>query len=92
LSLDEVFGDPPATAPRMAQPEGMTVPPPPAPAPPAGGGFSFDEFFNTGGAPEAGGSAAPNLAPRPSGSRAKPPLEDEVDLDQFQSWLKGLKT
>lgn len=99
LSLDEVFGDeasspaaPRAAAPRMEDAAGATTPAPPTPAPPAGGGFSFDEFFNMGGAPEAGGSPAPNLAPRPSGSRAKPPLEDEGDLDQFQSWLKGLKT
>ena len=99
LSLDEVFGDEApsataaaATAPRMEQPAGATVPAPPTPVPPPAGGFSFDEFFNTGGAPEAGGSPAPNLAPRPSGSRSKPPLEDEGDLDQFQSWLKGLKT
>jgi hypothetical protein len=83
----------------------MAAPPAPAPAP-AGrtaappatqrtGGFSFDEFFDSNAAqdtrPAAPGSAstsAPNRAP----VRVKAAAEDESDLDQFQAWLKGLKT
>jgi tetratricopeptide (TPR) repeat protein len=95
ISLDDVFGD---DAPGSAGPAPAAArpgePAPPAPAAPAApGGFSFDEFFSTGGAANSGGSpAAPNSAPQASGSRARPPLEEEGDLDQFQSWLKGLKS
>jgi hypothetical protein len=91
LSLDQVFGD---DAPGPAgRPTPASGPEAAAPAPPAPGGFSFDEFFNAGGAPAPGGSpAAPNSAPRASGSRARPPIEEDGDLDQFQSWLKGLKS
>jgi hypothetical protein len=45
-------------------------------------GFSFDSFFGD----EEGGSGSKRL----SGSRPKG-REDEEDLDQFQSWLQGLK-
>jgi tetratricopeptide (TPR) repeat protein len=103
LSLDAVFGDdtpspgrptPPGS--RLEAPVAATTPsPPPAPAAPSGsgGGFSFDEFFSSAGAPESTAPpAAPNSAPQASGSRARPPLEEDGDLDQFQSWLKGLKT
>ena len=95
LSLDQVFGDdaaspagsPPAAVPRSEAPAAS------APAPPAPGGFSFDEFFSAGGAPDPSGSAAaPNSGPQASGSRARPPVEEDGDLDQFQSWLKGLKS
>ena len=98
ITLDALFGEDPAAPSSFAsEPE----PEPPLPATPAqplptGGGFSFDEFFGSGGAPDgapgAGGSApAQRTPPRASGSRARP-AEDEGDLDQFQSWLKGLKS
>ena len=29
---------------------------------------------------------------RSSGGRLRPPVEDEGDLDQFQAWLRGLKS
>jgi len=29
---------------------------------------------------------------RSSGGRHRPPVEDEGDLDQFQAWLRGLKS
>ena len=48
----------------------------------AEGGFSFDNFFGD----EKGGSGSK----RPSGSPPKG-RESEEDLDQFQSWLQGLK-
>jgi tetratricopeptide (TPR) repeat protein len=66
-----------------------------------GGGFSFDQFFGAAAgsaAPAGGGSAAPAsgpeaiTAPPSSGPRARPLAEDEGDLDQFQAWLKGLKS
>jgi tetratricopeptide (TPR) repeat protein len=94
ISLDQVFGDslPPSAAPA----------PPAAPAPsgPPSGGFSFDQFFSAG--PDAGsggatsssseGGAAPKAPARGSGPKARPPTEDEGDLDQFQAWLRGLKS
>jgi len=73
------------------------APAPPAPAPTQTGGFSFDQFFGAppsrGGA-DAGtaGGAGGRPSARPSGAKAHPPLEDEGDLDQFQAWLKGLKS
>lgn len=63
------------------------------------GGFSFDEFFAGGkagaaGAPE--GSAEAAAAKTPGGSRSsgrtQRPPEDEVEADQFQQWLKKLKS
>ena len=100
LSLDSVFGDEssgsgsrPTAAPRSEAPAAPAAPAAPSPAGPGGGGFSFDEFFNAGGAPgPSGAPAAPNSAPQGSGSRARQPVEDEGDLDQFQNWLKGLKS
>jgi len=97
LSLDQVFGD---DAPRTSAAPQRPAPAAPsassstaAPAPGAPGGFSFDEFFNAGGAAESKASpAAPSSAPQASGSRARPPVEEDGDLDQFQSWLKGLKS
>jgi len=98
ISLDSVFGDSPR--------DSMSAPPAPEPAPanpsaaqpqtaaPATGGFSFDQFFATpgkGGGPE--GSAASGTPPaRSSGRQARPAPEEERELDQFQSWLKGLKS
>ena len=104
ISLDAVFGDEgprssipaaPATPPFAAEP----TPPPAAPS----GGFSFDHFFSPAPAPApapvpaAGASPAASGSPdappaRPSGGRATPPVEDESDLDQFQAWLRGLKS
>ena len=82
--------------------------PSPSPAPQQTGGFSFDQFFTasepTGGAGEGAGgvagaaaslgeSGAPAQAPaRSSGGRLRPPVEDEGELDQFQAWLRGLKS
>ena len=73
-------------------------------APPAGGsktgGFSFDEFFAGGKAGAAGGaaeggaegaSAKASGGTRSSGRTQRPP-EDEVEADQFQQWLKKLKS
>jgi tetratricopeptide (TPR) repeat protein len=94
LSLEQVFGDDPPR-PGRSSVTGSATPPPSVAAAPggAGGGFSFDEFFSAGGAPESGGSPpASSSVPRASDSRARPPLEEDGDLDQFQSWLKGLKT
>ncbi|OLC04191.1 MAG: hypothetical protein AUH45_03760 [Gemmatimonadetes bacterium 13_1_40CM_69_22] len=71
---------------------------PPAPPPAQTGGFSFDQFFGAPAAPAGGAvappatGASPKLAARPSGPKARAPLEDEGDLDQFQAWLKGLKS
>jgi tetratricopeptide (TPR) repeat protein len=65
------------------------------------GGFSFDEFFAGGGkAGAAGGEGGPNTdaasphtpgASRNSGRTQRPP-EDEAEADQFQQWLKKLKS
>jgi hypothetical protein len=90
ISLDSVFGDDAAHRP-SAQPAEA-----PTPASKTGG-FSFDEFFagGKGGAPAA--AAAEATSPKtPGGSRAsgrtnRPP-EDEVEADQFQQWLKKLKS
>ncbi len=94
ISLESVFGD-----------EGGQ--PSPAASPPAGGGgsgppaggFSFDDFFGSPAAPSApapSGSgpapSAPKPPPRASGPTAPPPAGEEGDLDQFQAWLKGLKS
>src|SRR5205807_1832724 len=98
ITLDAVFGE---EGPRSVPPADAGARPAvePAPAsPPPPGGFSFDQFFTPpsappGGAapPAEGGAAFPGPA-RSSGSRARPPMEDEGDLDQFQAWLRGLKS
>src|SRR5690348_1844007 len=96
-----------ASSPSVEAPQEVPVPAP-APAAAAatkGGGFSFDDFFGSSApapAAETPGSAAAS-APRPSGSttrssspprasRPQAPVEDAGDLDQFQAWLKGLKS
>jgi hypothetical protein len=68
------------------------------------GGFSFDEFFPGagGGAGGAGGAGAGTSTPEttspkaPGGSRtsgrSQRPPEDEAEADQFQQWLKKLKS
>jgi len=93
ISLDSVFGEdaarrsatPPAAAPTSA-PEGPA-------APEAGktGGFSFDEFFA--GAKTDAAPASPKTpgGTRTSGRTQRPP-EDEAEADQFQQWLKKLKS
>jgi tetratricopeptide (TPR) repeat protein len=98
ISLDQVFGD---EGGRISSPVAETAVEPgsePAPAPPASGGFSFDQFFSAGpetgasGGQSGGGGEAPKPTGRSSGAKARPPVEDEGDLDQFQAWLKGLKS
>jgi len=100
ITLDAVFGE---ESPRSAPaPDARAAPPAdPAPAPPTApppGGFSFDQFFSPPSAPPGGatppaeGNAAPSGPVRGSGSKMRPPMEDEGDLDQFQAWLRGLKS
>src|SRR5207248_10151430 len=103
ITLDAVLGD---ESPRSAPAPGASASPvathpspaSPAPPPPPAGGFSFDQFFSPPSAPAGGptppveGNAAPSGPLRSSGSKARPPMEDEGDLDQFQAWLRGLKS
>jgi len=99
ISLDQVFGD---EGMRISGAASEPPPPPPASAPPAAppvpedtGGFSFDQFFSPTDKPASGGEvapAAPQAPARSSGGRVRPPVEDEGDLDQFQAWLRGLKS
>jgi hypothetical protein len=69
-----------------------------------GGGFSFDEFF-AGGKPPAGqerasapsdptsdSTPAAGKTPGRTSGRTPRPTEDEADADQFQQWLKKLKS
>jgi len=105
ISLDQVFGDEgmgssgaasePAPPPLAAAPAPAPAPSAPPSAPEDTGGFSFDQFFSPTDQPAIGGEVAP-AAPQPpvrsSGGRLRPPVEDEGDLDQFQAWLKGLKS
>ncbi|HVH08948.1 MAG TPA: tetratricopeptide repeat protein [Gemmatimonadales bacterium] len=97
---------PPASE-TLASAEEPPLPPPPSEAPASSasglsstGGFSFDQFFGPsvargeGGAPagestSGGGGASPQ---RTSGAKPRVPAEDEADLDQFQAWLRGLKS
>jgi len=103
ISLDSVFGDDsrrsvvapgPGAAPQSGAGGGGG----------GGGGFSFDDFFG-GAAP--GGAAGGTAAPAPGGApvadpsprtpsrssgRAQRPPEDEAEADQFQQWLKKLKS
>ena len=91
ISLDTVFGEEGST------PAAPAAPDPETPAEPDAsktGGFSFDEFF-AGGKPAAETSAE-SSAKTPGGSRTsgrtQRPPEDETDADQFQQWLKKLKS
>ena len=92
ISLDQVFGDE-GSGSSSVVPE--PAPPTPSPAPQETGGFSFDQFFSSTEPPAGGGEVAP-ASPQPparsSGGRLRPPVEDEGDLDQFQAWLRGLKS
>ncbi len=79
LSLGSVFGeDPPAVAPAVP-PAGAAPAEPASDAPPDS--VSFDDFFAGAQVP------APAPAPPTRPSRAK----SDDDLDQFHSWLQGLK-
>jgi tetratricopeptide (TPR) repeat protein len=103
ISLDTVFGDDsgqrvsesapaPADAPAQPQDAGATS---------QTGGFSFDEFF-AGGKPEpargANDPGTPGKTPGGGGGggrtsgRTQRPVEDEAEADQFQQWLKKLKS
>ncbi len=88
ISLDQVFGDEGSGSSSVA-PEAAP------PTPQETGGFSFDQFFSSTEPPAGGGEVAP-ASPQPparsSGGRLRPPVEDEGDLDQFQAWLRGLKS
>ena len=98
ISLDSVFGE---EVGRHAGKSTQAAPDASSPTPEAPGGFSFDEFFaggKAGAAGQGGGANAPEPAsPRtPGGSRtsgrSQRPPEDEADADQFQQWLKKLKS
>ncbi len=93
ISLDAVFGEEsPHSAPPGPEPAPPGAPATPPPAPQQTGGFSFDQFFSApAGSPPAAAGAPPKAPTRPSGPKPLP-AEDEGDLDQFQSWLKGLKS
>lgn len=91
ISLDTVFGE------EGSAPAASAAPAPEAPAEPDAsktGGFSFDEFF-AGGKPDAV-KPPESTARTPGGSRTsgrtQRPPEDETDADQFQQWLKKLKS
>jgi tetratricopeptide (TPR) repeat protein len=92
ISLDQVFGD---EGSRSSSAALEATPPAPSAAPQETGGFSFDQFFSSTEQPAGGGEVAP-ASPQPpargSGARLRPPVEDEGDLDQFQAWLRGLKS
>jgi hypothetical protein len=106
ISLDSVFGEEVArhATPESAHAGSDAPAPPPASADGSKtGGFSFDEFFAGGkagaGAPNAPATeaASPRTpgASRTSGAgggRTQRPPEDEADADQFQQWLKKLKS
>jgi len=98
ISLDSVFGEEVA---RRANAQPSAAPEPAGNAAPEGGqtgGFSFDEFFAGGkegaGAtgPGADTAAAKTPASGRSSSRGQRPPEDEAEADQFQQWLKKLKS
>ena len=103
ISLDSVFGEAHQSGRSSAGAGGAPETAPPASgaaddgAKTGGGGFSFDEFF-AGGAPGAGASSAAD-APSPktpgggrTSGRSQRPPEDEAEADQFQQWLKKLKS
>ena len=105
ISLDSVFGEESARRGNTSAPAQSPAEPLSSEdsAPSAGGsatgGFSFDEFFAGGkgdagsrGAPgEAASARTPGGSSRTSGRTQRPP-EDEAEADQFQQWLKKLKS
>ena len=102
ISLDSVFGDEAARRASAAreQPADQSAGPGEAQGGGGEGGFSFDEFFAgnkpgaAGGAPAAGAAGNPEggRTPGRSSGRTQKPVEDEADADQFQQWLKKLKS
>jgi hypothetical protein len=95
ISLDSVFGD------DAARPASVPAPSTPAEGgntPGGGGGFSFDEFFAGNKAPATPSAPAdagnPRTPGRTTGGAGRPqrPPEDEAEADQFQQWLKKLKS
>jgi tetratricopeptide (TPR) repeat protein len=63
------------------------------PAAGGGGGGGGAGGAGEGASSTPGEGGAPAHPPtRSSGGRLRPPLEDEGDLDQFQAWLRGLKS
>ncbi|HUQ46548.1 MAG TPA: hypothetical protein VM033_07870, partial [Gemmatimonadaceae bacterium] len=58
---------------------------PPRP-PRAAQNFSFDQFFS----PDSAGAAAP-ASPAPAADAIAPAERSEDDIEQFNSWLQGLK-
>ncbi len=102
ISLDSVFGEEVARH-SNAQPAAEQPGAAAAPGDKPSGGFSFDEFFAGGktGAEGAAAGAAAGATPTPSDSARTPgrssgrtqrPAEDEAEADQFQQWLKKLKS
>ena len=106
ISLDSVFGEDAGRRPGQSAPfpQGSAAPAGGAGGSKTGG-FSFDEFFAVG-KPGAGGAGGGGVAGegaveaaspktpggnRSSGRTQRPP-EDEVEADQFQQWLKKLKS
>jgi tetratricopeptide (TPR) repeat protein len=107
ISLDSVFGDDSARRAESAAPteSGRAAA---GGGSSSTGGFSFDDFFGgappgggQGAAPAQPGAGAGDSAPaEPSGARtpgrssgrAQRPPEDEAEADQFQQWLKKLKS
>ncbi|HEY7192112.1 MAG TPA: tetratricopeptide repeat protein [Gemmatimonadales bacterium] len=105
ISLDSVFGEEVARRSSTPAPAESATGAPEAGAAPTGasatggggGGFSFDDFFAGGkgeaqASPDGGASAkTPGGSARVSGRTQRPP-EDEAETDQFQQWLKKLKS
>jgi len=107
ISLDSVFGDDSARRPGAGG-AGVGGGAAPAAQSASGGGgggeggFSFDEFFSGAmpGAAPAQPAAAESAPAEPSGARTpgrssgrvQRPPEDEAEADQFQQWLKKLKS
>jgi hypothetical protein len=106
ISLDSVFGEESSRRSSTQEPEASGSEPSAASAPADAsktGGFSFDEFFAGGKA--GAGSATPATAAEPpspktpgggasrtTGRTPPRPPEDEAEADQFQQWLKKLKS
>lgn len=86
FSLESVFGEGPRESEARAVVESE-----PAQAPPRPTGFSFDEFFGGGGQAATPGKPSHARTREDSGGSSAAPEPDE-DLDQFQDWLRGLKT
>jgi len=93
ISLDSVFGEEAVrrsnAQPSSAAPEGAQT-----------SGFSFDEFFaggkegaaTSGPAPDTASAKTPAAGGGRSSGRSQRPPEDEAEADQFQQWLKKLKS